>query len=331
MKPRYALRALGVSSVAALYLLGSDPSHGATDVYSTQFEAAQGYDAAYELVGQRGWLGDGTGGSGLISGVISGQGQHAYVGIWPPFSALETNLFVWQPLDFHPLAVGFPIVQFSVQMQILDSSPTNASYDNFRWSIYNTQGNRLFSLDFDNYDYDMNGSKYVSYLLDGTNALVAAEIRFTNALTYSLVVTMNFASNRWSATLNNALVTTNQPITTTSASLNLGEVDAVWRIYDGQSPGDNFMVFDNYQISAEAIAVPPPPRAQVQLLGRTAEGWVSLRVLGQHGSRWSVDATTNFTHWTALTNKPVFGASFDHVDTTATGLQRRFYRARWVP
>lgn len=326
MNPRYALRALGVSSVAAVCLLGSDPSHAATYGYSTQFEASEGYDAAYELAGQRGWLGDGTGGSGLISGVISGQGQHAYVGIWPPFSELETNLFIWQPLNFHPLAVGFPIVQFSVQMQIRDSSPTNGSYDNFRWSIYNTQGNRLFSLDFDNYDYDTNGSKYVSYLLDGTNDLVAAAIRFTNGVTYSLVVTMDFASNRWSATLNQTLVTTNQPITTTGASLTLGDVDAVWRIYDGQWPGDNFMVFDNYQIT-----VPPPPPARVQLLGRTTEGWVGLRVFGQDNSRWSVDATTNFTHWTALTTNPVSGASFDHMDTTTTGLLRRFYRARWVP
>jgi hypothetical protein len=56
-----------------------------------------------------------------------------------------------------------------------------------------------------------------------------------------------------------------------------------------------------------------------------------LRVFGQAGSRWSVDATTNFTHWTALTTNTVTGASFDHVDMTATGLAGRFYRARFVP
>jgi hypothetical protein len=216
-------------------------------------------------------------------------------------------------------------------MSIEDSSESNGNYDYFRWSVYNIQGNRLFSLDFDNYDYQTNRSKYISYQLDGTNELVDSSARFTNSATYALTVTMNFASNRWSATFNNRLIATNQPITTTGAPLNLGDMDAVWSIYDTNAPGDNYMVFDNYQITAEAIAVPAPPPAQVQFLGRTAEGWALLRVFGQNGSRWSVDATTNFTHWTALTTNTVTSTFFDHVDMSATGLAGRFYRARFVP
>ena len=108
-------------------------------------------------------------------------------------------------------------------------------------------------------------------------------------------------------------------------------MDAVWSIYDTNAPGDNYMVFDNYQITAEAITVPPPPQSQIRFLSRTGEGWALLRVFGQAGSRWSVDATTNFTHWTALTTNTVTGASFDHVDMTAAGFSDRFYRARFVP
>ena len=139
---------------------------------------------------------------------------------------------------------------------------------------------------------------------------------------------MNFASNRWSASLNNTLIATNKSITTTNAPLNLGDVDAVWlvnQISGTNAPGDNYMIFDNYTITAEM------PPAQVQFLGRTGEGWSLLRVNGQNNSRWSLDATTNHVNWTALKTNVISGTFFDHVDTTSAGLPRRFYRARLVP
>jgi hypothetical protein len=276
-------------------------------------------------VGQLGWTSGNTGTiwNGLTQGFIAGQGQHAYIGFAAPTNT--PDLFVWQPINFDPLAAGLPIVKFSVQMQIVEETPGMENFDDFRWSVYNTQGHRLFSLDFDNLFLDVN------YLLDGTNELFLTGIRFTNEVTYTLAVTMNFASNRWSATVNSTVIATNQPITTVNAPLNLGDVDAVWSIYDTNAPGDNYMVFDNYQITAEAIAVPPPPPSQIRFLSRTSEGWALLRVFGQAGSRWSLDATTNFANWTPLTTNTVTGASFDHVDMTATGLTRRFYRARFVP
>ena len=322
MTSTFRLRAIGVLVLASL--LGCPHLRAATNVYSTQFEPAEGYNNNLDLVGQQGWTSESTstGWNGLTDGYINGQGQHAYIGFAAPPNA--SDLITWRPINFNALAAGLPIVKFSVQMQVTDSP--NEQYDNFRWSIYNMQGNRLFSLDFDNFYLDVN------YLLDGTNELFLTGIRFTNEVTYNLMVTMNFASNRWSATLNtNTVIATNQPITTTSAPLNLGDVDAVWIIASTNSAGNNFMVFDNYQITAEAINVPPPPPAQMRLLSRTAEGWALLRVFGQTGTRWSVDATTNFTHWTALTTNQISGAFFDHVDQTASGLRQRYYRARFVP
>lgn len=324
------LGATGVLVAGVVALLSSNGICATTNIYSTQFEPGEGFNPAFTLDSQGGWTGDGTGGNGLISGIIPGQGQHAYVGYFPPESTSEEQLLVWKPLNFDPIAAGLPIIKFSTQMRILDSE--NDEYDIFRWSIYNMQGTRLFTLDFDNYDYDTNGSKYVSYQLEGVNApIVGTPRRFTNDVTYTLAVTMNFASNRWSATLNGQLITTNQLITTTAAPLNLGDVDAVWLLYLTNAPGDNFMVFDNYQITAESIPVATPPPAQVQLLGRTSEGWSLLRVLGQNNSRWSVDATTNLVNWTALKTNIISGGFFDQVDQAASGQLRRFYRARWVP
>lgn len=306
--------------VASLLSLQIAPTLAVTtNVYSTQFETTQGYNINLNLEGQAGWLGSGTGGNGLITNAISGQGQSAYIGFDAPNPA-DDSLVIWKPINFNAVAAGYPVVKFSTQMRIEDS--TNSFYDIFRWSIYNTQGDRLFSLDFDNDFLD------ISYLLDGTNNIQFTTNQFVNATTYTLMVTMDFASNRWSASFNGAIIATNQFITTTNAPLNLGDVDAVWlvnQISSTNAPGDNYMIFDHYTITAEM------PPAQVQFLGRTGEGWSLLRVNGQANSRWALDATTNFVNWIALKTNVISGTFFDHVDTTSAGLPRRYYRARLVP
>lgn len=319
----FRLRAIGVIVASFALGLGFIPSHAATNIYSTQFETAEGYNNDLDLVGQLGWTSGNTGTNwnGLIEGVIAGQGQHGYIGFTAPTNA--SDLFVWQPINFDPITAGLPLITFSVRMSIEDSS--NMNYDYFRWSLYNTQNDRLFSIEFDNYEL------WVNYQLGGNSPIVTNTTSFVPGSNYTLRVAMNFASNRWSAVFDNRVIATNQPIDTTNALLTLGDMDAVWSIYDTNAPGDNYMVFDNYQITAEVITVPPPPPAQMQFLSRTSEGWALLRVFGQTNSRWSVDATTNFTHWTALKTNSVSAAFFDHVDQTATGFHQRHYRARWVP
>jgi hypothetical protein len=312
------LRAQGLFTIALVALTSAVAAP--TNVFFTQFEPVQGYSTNLDLIGQAGWLGVGSGGSGIVNNFIAGQGQQAYIGFAAPTNATEDYLVAWHPLNFNPLAANQPIVQFSMLMSIEDS--TNDNYDNFRWSVYNTQVYRLFSLDFDNYYTNVN------YLLDGTNGLVATGVSFAPGSNYTLLVTMNFAANRWSATLNNALLATNQLITTTGAALNLGDIDAEWLIYDANAPGDNYMLFDNYRVTAEAL---PTTSAQMEFLARTVEGWTLLRVLGPDGSRWAVEGTTNLLNWSALKTNVVSGSYFDMVDTTAAGLKQRLYRARRVP
>ena len=91
------------------------------------------------------------------------------------------------------------------------------------------------------------------------------------------------------------------------------------------------MIFDNYRVTAEALTVPPAPQAHVQIVRRYSDGWVLLQVSGPDGSRWSLDASTNFTNWTALKTNTITGSSFEYTDMTAPPFARRFYRARLVP
>ncbi len=321
MKSRlYWQRFLRTLGLTALTLVTFTSAFAApTNVFFTQFEPVQGYSTNLDLIGQAGWLGDGSGGNGIVNNFIAGQGQQAYIGYSAP-DAGGDQLVAWQPLNFSPLAANQPIVKFSVLMSIEDS--TNDNFDNFRWSVYNSAVDRLFSLDFDNYYTNVN------YLLDGTNGLVATGVSFTPGSNYTLLVTMNFAANRWSATLDNALLATNQLITTTGAALNLGDIDAVWLVYDTNAPGDNFMLFDNYRVTAEAL---PMTSAQMNFLGRTVERWTLLRVFGPDGSRWAVEGTTNLLNWTSLKTNVVSGGYFDMFDMTAVGLNQRFYRAQRVP
>ncbi len=298
--------------------------------FFTQFESAEGYSASFDLAGQQNWEQEGSGGNGLVANAP--QGQSAYIGYAPPDPA-DDRLILWRPVNFNPLTAGYPVVKFSVLLNLIDS--TNDHYDTFRWSVYNLQIDRLFSIVFNN------KSLRVGYLLDGTNEVIYPNsIPFlVNDSNYLLTVTMNFAANRWSARLNNTVIATNQFMTTVSAGLTLGDIDAVWlvnqisytnglQVITTNAPGNNYMLFDNYQITAETIPITP---AQVQLLGRTTEGWDLLRVTGPEGLRWALEATTNLTSWTAVKTNLISGGSFDVVDTSSAGLTRRFYRARHVP
>lgn len=313
-------RLLAVLSLAGL-LLAARQGGAATLIYSTGFEASEGYSTNADLAGQQGWISFGSGGNGLVTGFFPGSGQQAYIGFTPP-NTNDTSLSVWQPINVDPLRAGTPLVTFSVLMEVTDSSNTN--WDDFYWSVYNSQSDRLFTIDFDNYYLAVN------YALDGTNRFVSTGATFTNGVPYPLTITMDFSRGRWSATLGGTVLTTNLPMTTTNAPLNLGDVDAVWVPYDPVLPGDNLMVFDNYQITAQSGA-PPPSRPTLQSFQRLADGSTLLRLYGQANARFAIDASTNLAAWTALKTNVATDGYFDYADTNAAGLRLRFYRGRWVP
>jgi len=290
-----------------------------TNLFSTKFETSEGYNSALDLAGQNGWQKSGSGGNGVLAGFFPGEGQQAYIGFDPP-STNDDQLILWKPISYSPLAAKTPIVTFSVLVGFVDS--TTNRYDDFYWSVYNTDVDLLFTINFRNDDL------LIYYALDGTNEFVSTGETFTHDVTYELVVTMNFASNLWSATLDGSPLVTNKPITTTGAALNLGDVDAAWVLADPLRPGDNFMLFDNYSITAEIV---PPAAPRLWLIERTPAGNVFLQLTGQPGARFAIDATTDFSSWTALATNTLDNGSFFYVDTSASALSRRYYRARWVP
>jgi hypothetical protein len=278
-------------------------------IYQTGFEASEGYSTNLDLAGQKGWVKDGTGGNGLVTGFFAGKGQQAYIGYTPP----DTNDFLYL---YQPLNQKLPQVQFSVRLMISDS--TNTNYDNFYWSVYDQRVHELVAIDFDNYYLE------VYYWTNGATLATPTGVYFTNGVAYTLSMNLDFAANLWSATLDGVTLATNMPITTFGTPLDLGDIDAGWIVYDTAAPGDNYMVFDDYRVTGTQ------PTSQIQLLGALG-GAPVLHLSGPDNTSFAIDASTSLTNWTSLKTNTTTGGSFDYVDTTAIGLPARFYRGRWVP
>lgn len=292
------------------------PASAATLIYRTTFEGHEGYDTNLTLSGQNGWVQFGTGGNGLVRDFIPGAGQSAYIGFGAPTGSDEF-LNVWRPVNLAPVPTNLSVVTFSVTMLVGDSTSTT-NRDDFRWSIYNTNGARLFSLDFDN------STTGINYGLDDGAGFTSTGFQFTRDAVHELVITLNFPRNRWQASLSGTVLTAPLPITTTNAALNLGDIDAVWAIRTPGSAGNNYLVFDNYQIAGE-------PRVTVPTLisaARQGDGFLRLTVQAEQAARNAIEVSTNLATWSAVMTNSALDGLFDVLDGAPLTLPRRFYRVR---
>ena len=172
---------------------------------------------------------------------LGGGSQEAFLGYAAGFGPPNPT-FVWHPVDYTPVASA-PVVIFSATTTVFDS--TNGASDDFGWAMYNSAGAFLFFIDFDN------ASGKVYYLLNGQNAAyIATGSTFTPGKPYSLVVAMDYSQNRWGATLGGQSIVTQQPISQTSQKMDFGDADAVWVYGNAFRPGNNYMVFGNYSVTA---------------------------------------------------------------------------------
>jgi subtilisin-like proprotein convertase family protein len=207
-------------------------------LFSTGFEPWENYNGNFILAGQNSWESVGSGGNGLTDGSYWGLGQSAFIGFFPP--TIQEATYIFRPINHVPNTSLRPVLYFSVWMEIVDS--TNFRYDEFEWAAFNRNGDFLFALNFDNNDLNI-----YTRLNDGAGYTLTGDA-FINGMLYHLGITMDFARNRWEAALNGEVVVQDQPISTTSIPLDLGDISAVW--VPGSFPGNNYMLFDGYEIFA---------------------------------------------------------------------------------
>lgn len=210
-----------------------------SDLYFTDFESfPTGTDL---LAGRDGWASTNT--TDALSGLFQGftNSRTAFLGFNPTSAA---SVLVWRPIGYDPVAAGTPVVQFTVDFAVIDS--TNGQRDDFYFDVYNFQGLTLGAIHFAN-------SNRRIYRYDGTSFQDVGS--FVNGTRYALVATMDFAANRWSATLGGTTLFTNQPISAQGRTMALGGIDAGWLITTPGLSGNNYLVFDNFRIAAAGSVV----------------------------------------------------------------------------
>jgi hypothetical protein len=297
-----------------LVMLNLSPRGSAAVLYSTGFEPAEGFDPNFTLAGQGGWNVEGSGGNGLVTNFFSDFGQSAFIGFEAP-TTTDQSTTLWTPLNIDPVPPAASILKFSVTIDLLAS--TTGGDDEFRWAVYNQQVNRLFSIDF------FMPTLEIYYDLEDQQPYDAG-FSFEPDGQYDLDVYMDFGRNQWMALLNDYVIINAQPIAlTNSTPLNLGDIDAVWYINDPQSPGDNYMVFDNYALSTVDSPVIPPV---LEDLGLTEQGTYNFLVHGEIGVNYSVDVSSDFQTWTTIGTYPDTDGTFLFEDTTSTNYPTGFYR-----
>jgi hypothetical protein len=170
----------------SLGLAGTTALGQARPLYYSGFEPGQDYDAEFTLIEQDDWQGEGTGGNGLVEDDFEGLGQQGYIGYWPPEEDGEAFTSLWRPVE--RLDPEETKVTFTVLMMIVDS--TNDQSDDFRWAVYNSEVQRLVTLDFDN------ETRNINYALDD-NIFLPTGYSFEHEALYELKFVMDFAANMW--------------------------------------------------------------------------------------------------------------------------------------
>jgi hypothetical protein len=303
----------------------SAQSDGRRVLFETGFEAFEGYDHRFDLVddtgrGQNGWASVGYAGNGILTNHFDGQsGNWAYVGFWAPTNQLEAyNLF--RPVRFTPTGVDQPVVRFTVNMVLSDSTTNRPFFDDFRWSVYTPDDQRLFTFDF------AGTEQVIDFALNDDVGFRPSGFSFDYQEFYALEITMSFPRNRWSASINGTPIIVDQPITVRNLQLALGSIDAVWAMRTPGQPGDNFMAFDDYRI--EAL----PARLAPFTVEASRDNLFTVLVRGEPGVTYLVEGSNDFRTWETVGQ--VVARAGDGLgeiaDPGAARSPARFYRAQSV-
>ena len=296
----------------ATYALGQERT-----VYYTGFESEQDFDMEFTLIGQGGWQGEGTGGNGLLENNFEGMGQQAYIGYWPPEEATEAFTSLWRPVEgIEPEETK---VTVTVLMMIVDS--TNGQRDDFRWTLYNDNVQRLVTLDFDN------GTRNINYSLDD-DIFLPTGYSFDHEALYDLKFEMDFAANTWTVSVGDQVLLNAKKLTTTGARLAFGDLGPLWVYRKREAPGNNYMVFDDYRITVETSDPAPKAPPTLAWTGWANDGRAMLQLGGDATTDYTVEVSDDLKTWTPLQTAKPGDTGKEVADAGAPGYARRFYRAR---
>jgi len=236
----YSLQALLVS----VLLQGGNHSLRAVELYSTDFSSLP-FQENMEWAGRDGWLGQNTNNANddfIIDNSMGGL--TGFLGF--DNGTNETLIGVYRNFFYDPVAEGNPIVTISTSLGISES--TSGSSDTFQLVIFNNTSSEILG----SISFDTSTGKILRS--DGTNT-VDTTVSYPNPGYFSVVITIDFATNVWSLKMNGGTVFSGVTFSDPANmyDLDLGSTDFRWIPTNPAASGDNFLGVDNYTVAANPV------------------------------------------------------------------------------
>lgn len=236
--------------------------------------------------------------AGIDSALVSGMGQTAALGCldhvsytMPP--TLTQFIRVGHKVDKDPVVTGGkPIVDFYCQIGLTQS--TNGHHDDFEVLVYNFDDKVLGGLTFDlteNKLFRYDANEYSSGYVAGVSASPFTDTGLSLSPLYGKVqelrMRVNYNTNTWSASVGGVQVVNNAIFTkrpVASAARTFGSTQARWYISVPGFAGNNWMLFDDWIISAYAEPTIPVTVSAAYGASSTA----SIVVTDEESAGWTI-------------------------------------------
>ncbi|MDG1149447.1 MAG: hypothetical protein P8N70_03835 [Akkermansiaceae bacterium] len=227
--------------------------------------------------GNDNWISNDTiSGAQTIDGnVLPGLLNTATLGFSQPTSQFT---FVALDLDYDHIASEKPIVEINTLIGIEDS--TNDQRDDFYLTIYNTVGNRLASIRFDNQHPEITNSQFGIWRENSTSQFDTL-FDFAVGELFNLIATVDLEENTWSASIDSIPIFEDAQFSNSSDPINFGFLAFEWALtaLSTSNHGDNFLLVADISIQSVGDMTKVEVTHQFDSLGginlnwQTAVGW----------------------------------------------------------
>jgi len=317
---------MGRLSKLVMFLALSASALGGT-LYSTDFSEFPVGDNLW--AGTGGWLSNDvtSGAQGIIANPVGDLPipKAGYIGFDRPSNRFTA---VYRNFNHDPVASGLPIINFESLLGVQDS--TNGFRDRFHLSFYNSAGDFLAGITFDNttgFIRRDNGSAVTS---TGIKFLVGDPILGLAALQI-LDVRIDLVKNVWSAEIDGIPLFSGVPFTATGKSRTLGAVAAEWEVAASStaSAGNNWLLVADWLVAA----LPAEPFA-ITSFQRSLDQ-ATLTWPGHAKFEYQVFHSNNLVDWLGTLPNSTFRPNSDgplsFIDNGPVQPAQRFYQIRRIP
>lgn len=332
-------------SVVLTALIAAPGPACAGEAYYTGFASPPFSVGADTIRNTDSWVGQTSVAGKALSGVLSetqhgvlGIGNAAYLGGNPArvtgVNSRSVNLR--RPVNIDPVALGEEVTTFSVVFGIKDSTAvSDYRRDDFEFLIYNSSSQLLGGIQFDNNTIDsLTGlptrSIYLLYWNGSSFVYTNTGYTYLPETLEVLVFRINFRTNRWTVTLGGTPVFQDISFYSGPNAKNFGFVLAqmqVGNLYPSSTdiyPGDNYMLFDDYQVRTDPVTVSLAS-------SWTDTGAFKLAWNEEYGHQYRLQYSSDCANWLDFAptiHTATATADYTYTDATTPRPTMRFFRVR---